>query len=146
MDEIPKESMNEIQQFLGTSKTSARSKRTSSGIEKYTISRKIIGTDQTKITKTGVTETGTSDGKHEDHLLTENFANDSKSSQNSGFICCSKCGLEIEESKMDEHKDYHFALELQKQSEIVVDHLQKGEPPKKRQRGTISMFFFPKGK
>ncbi|XP_028393439.1 DNA polymerase eta-like [Dendronephthya gigantea] len=147
VNELPKEIRNEIQQFLGTSKTSERSKRTSSGIEKYTIPRNTISTDQTKITKTNASETGIYDGKYGGvQLITENPTSDSESSHNSEFICCSKCSMKIEKSKMDEHQDYHFALELQKGNEILVDHLQNREPPKKRQKGTISSFFVPKGR
>ena len=138
MNELPNDIRGEIQQFLGVSKIPGRAKRTSKGIEKYTVCRNT--TDETKSTQAKeLSSRKTSDD------ISEKTKTDLKISVDYGFIRCSKCGQEIAEAKMDEHNDFHFALEVQKQGEITLDNL-PAEPPKKRRKGTISNFFVSKGR
>ena len=124
MNELPHDIRNEIEKFLGVSKAQKQTKRTSKGIQKYAISRH---TDTGNATKSR-----------------EIVHGNTKTSENEEFQRCSKCGQKIEESKMDEHNDFHFALELQKQGDKMFDALHTREPPKKRQKGSISQFFPPK--
>jgi hypothetical protein len=146
MNELPDDIRNEIRQFLGVPKNPERIKRTSNGIEKYTVSR---NTDDTKLTQTHSITGNTTDRtlctKTNDNII-GNTKTDLKTSDNASFTRCSKCGQQIAESKMDEHTDFHFALDLQKRGGITLDSLQADEPPKKRQKGTISKFFVPKGR
>lgn len=133
MNELPNEIRNEIEQFLGIPKTVERNKRTSNGIEKYTISKNSFCANETN-------STATTDS------MTESKQSDSKTLDNAGSFRCSKCGKQVAKSKMDEHNDFHFAIELQKRGEIALNSLQTEEPPKKRQKGNISNFFVPKGR
>ena len=137
MKELPDDIKNEIQQFVGVTKTPEQTKRTSNGIEKYTVCRK---NDETKMT-----ESNEIIGNTTDELKCTSATEDSNS-KSAGFSNCSKCGQEIAESKMEEHNDFHFAMELQKEGEMTFKSYQSTEPPKKRQKGTISKFFVTKGK
>ena len=144
MNELPDDIRNEIQQFLGVSKAPERTKRTSKGIEKYTVCRNTTGGIKSTQTK------DVSDDKIMPPQANNDTLGDAKPGDNisgsDGFICCSKCGQQIAESKLDEHNDFHFALEVQKRSEITLDNLQADEPPKKKRKGTISNFFVAKGR
>jgi hypothetical protein len=148
MNELPDDIQNEIKQFLGvSSKTSERVKRTSNGIQKYAVSQSV---DDTKLTQSRSTAGNTntepvqSAQKYDD--IGEGTRTVVKPSDNTEFARCSKCGQQISKSKMDEHTDFHFAFELQKRSGISLDSMQTEEPPKKKQKGTISKFFVPKGR
>jgi hypothetical protein len=149
MNELPDDIQNEIKQFLGvSSKTSERVKRTSNGIQKYAVSQSVNDTKLTQQSRSTAGNTNTepeqSAQKYDD--IGEGTRTVVKPSDSTEFARCSKCGQQISKSKMDEHTDFHFAFELQKRSGISLDSMQTEEPPKKKQKGTISKFFVPKGR
>lgn len=139
MHELPYDICNEIQRFLGVPKTPERVKRTSNGIEKYTVKQ-----TQTNIAKANDKNKGKTTHVSFPRITNDDITGDVKTSVKDGYFLCSKCGQEMEESKKEEHKDFHFALDLHKRSIITLDGLQADEPPKKRQKGTISKFFLSK--
>ncbi len=147
MSELPDDIRNEIKQFLVVPKTSERAKRTSNGIEKYTVSRSADDTKLTQINDTVGSTTDKTKSSQTNNNITGDTKTDLKPVNHAGFIRCSKCGQKIPRSKTDEHTDFHFALELQNRGgNMHSDSLQTDEPPKKKLKGTISKFFVPKGR
>ena len=141
MDELPDDIRNEIKQFLGVSKQQV--KRTSNGIQKYTVSQ---SGDDTKLKQPcDAAETSvTTESKQKYDNITEDTT--TVVSPSDEFTPCSKCRQQIRKSKMDEHTDFHFALDLQKRGRMTLDSMQTQEPPKKRKKGKISNFFVSGGR